>query len=214
MRSSAAPLLLSMMLTAAFAVSAASATTATTAASAAGAAAPQTPQPYPRPGTPPPSGQPARPSQPAPPAQPPPGGTAPAPPPQGPAAARDAAPTAATLGLPLPPGAQFISSYDAGQGQRYFLFGSASSWAEVVTFYRGALKQRGDVVFDEPATQIFEVGRFREETMAFPPSVVVKDYMWGNIGGYLNPKPGGQPARFPTIIQIVPIPASDRERER
>jgi hypothetical protein len=24
--------------------------------------------------------------------------------------------------------------------------------------------------------------------------------------GYPNPKPGGQPARFPTIIQIVAVP--------
>jgi hypothetical protein len=114
--------------------------------------------------------------------------------------------------LPLPPGAQFLASYDAGQGQRYFLYGSASSYTEVLTFYRNALKQRGDVVFEEPATQIFEVGRFREDSMAFPPSVVVKDYMWGNIGGYANPKPGAQPARFPTVIQIVPIPAADRDR--
>jgi hypothetical protein len=192
MRSSAAPLLLSVMLTA---------------ASAAGAAMPQTPQPFPKSGTPqqPATKSPAQPTQ-------PPRGTTPGSPPTSATAARDAAPTSATLGLPLPPGAQFIASYDAGQGQRYFLFGSASSYAEVLTFYRGALKQRGDVVFEEPATQIFEVGRFREETMAFPPSVVVKDYMWGNIGGYVNPKPGGQPARFPTIIQIVPVPGSDRER--
>jgi len=42
--------------------------------------------------------------------------------------------------------------------------------------------------------------------------VVVKDYMWGNIGGYANPKPGAQPARFATVIQIVPVPAADRER--
>ena len=88
--------------------------------------------------------------------------------------------------------------------------GTAGTYAEVLNFYRTALKQRGDVVFEEPATHIFEVGRFREETMAFPPSVVVKDYMWGNIGGYANPKPGAQPARFATVIQIVPMPAGER----
>ena len=51
---------------------------------------------------------------------------------------------------------------------------------------------------------MFEIGRFREETMAFPPGVTVKDYTWGNLKGYLNPKPGAQPERFPTVIQMVP----------
>jgi hypothetical protein len=53
---------------------------------------------------------------------------------------------------------------------------------------------------------MFDIGRFREETMAFPPSVTVKDYTWGGSAGYLNPKEGGEPARFKTIIQIVPAP--------
>jgi hypothetical protein len=42
--------------------------------------------------------------------------------------------------------------------------------------------------------------------MAFPPSVTVKDYTSGGTGGYLNPKRGAKPERFPTIIQIVPNP--------
>ena len=54
---------------------------------------------------------------------------------------------------------------------------------------------------------MFEVGRFREETMAFPPGVTVKDYALGRVAGYLNPKRGAEPARFQTIIQIVPAPA-------
>ena len=61
-------------------------------------------------------------------------------------------------------------------------------------------------MFDAPATHMFEVGRFREESMAFPPGVTVKDYTWGGAGGYLNPKAGAQPERFPTIIQIVAVP--------
>jgi hypothetical protein len=194
MRSCAAPLLLSLIL----------------AGASPQALMAQTPQPFPKaPAAPAPTTSTAQ--QPA---QPTRGTTTPPPPAAAPATTTgtDAPPTAATLGLPLPPGAQFLASYDAGQGQRYFLYGSASTYTEVLTFYRNALKMRGDVVFEEPATQIFEVGRFREETMAFPPSVVVKDYMWGNIGGYANPKPGAQPARFPTVIQIVPIPAADRER--
>ncbi len=54
---------------------------------------------------------------------------------------------------------------------------------------------------------MFEVGRFREETMAFPPGVTVKDYGWAGQLGYLNPKRGAEPARFKTIIQIVPVAA-------
>ena len=42
-------------------------------------------------------------------------------------------------------------------------------------------------------------------TMAFPPGVTVKDYTWGGSQGYLNPKRGAEPARFRTIIQIVPV---------
>ena len=60
-------------------------------------------------------------------------------------------------------------------------------------------------MFDVPATYIFEIGRFREETMAFPPSVTIKDYTSEMSAGYPNPKPGVQPARFPSIIQIVPV---------
>ena len=51
---------------------------------------------------------------------------------------------------------------------------------------------------------MFDIAEFREESMAFPPSVTVKDYTWGGAVGYLNPKRGATPARFKTIIQIVP----------
>lgn len=161
---------------------------------------PPVPQPFPRPGT----------SQPAP-QQPPSGApaaaTAPAP---TPAAGGEAQPTEATLGIPIYPGAQFIASYDAGRGQRYYLFGSAASFVDLVTYYRSVLKQKGEVVFDVPATHEFDVGRFNDETMAFPPGVTVKDFQSNVSQGYPNPKPGGQPARFPTIIQIVPVAAAGR----
>jgi len=116
------------------------------------------------------------------------------------------APTSATLGLPIYPGAQFLTSYDAGRAQRYYLFGTAASFADIVTYYRNVLKERGDQVFEEPPTHVFEVGRFRQETMAFPPGVTVKDWTWGGSAGYPNPRAGAQPARFPTIIMIVPSP--------
>ena len=105
------------------------------------------------------------------------------------------------------PNAQFIASYDAGRGQRYYLFGTSASFVDLVTYYRTVLKQKGDVVFEVPATHEFDVGRFNEETMAFPPGVTIKDFQSDISQGYPNPKPGGQPSRFPTIIQIVPVVA-------
>ena len=147
---------------------------------------PPSPQPFPRPAQPP--------SRPATPTTP----TRPSPAPAD-------TPTEATLGVPIYPGAQFIASYDAGRGQRYYIFGSAGSFVELVTYYRTILKQKGELVYDVPATHEFDVGRYREETMAFPPGVTIKDFQSDVSQGYPNPKPGGQPARFPTIIQIVPV---------
>lgn len=169
----------------------------------------QTPQPFPRPGQAPP------PKQPAPAPQ--------SPPPQTPAQKQPAtaatpppsdrsAPTAATLVFPVYPTAQFIASYDAGRGQRYYLFGTTAQYAEIVSYYRTQLDERGNQVFKEPPTHMFEVGRFREETMAFPPGVTVKDWTWGSKG-YPNPKLNAQPERFPTVIMIVPPPpATGSER--
>lgn len=161
----------------------------------------QTPQPFPRPGVPPqaPPPAPAAPSAPAP-ALPPPAAAAAAQP-------DPAAPSEATLGFPIYPTAQFIASYDAGRGQRYYVFGSTAWYAELVGYYRTILKERGTQVFEQPPTHVFEVGRFREETMAFPPGVTVKDWTWGGSTGYPNPRPGAQPPRFPTIIMVVPAPA-------
>jgi hypothetical protein len=157
------------------------------------ALAQQTPVPKPFPGAPPP-----KPAQPAP-QQP----TAPAP--QAAAPGRtDAVPTDVSLGVTIYPAAQFLASYDAGRGQRYYIFGSTASFVELVTYYRTLLKQRGELVFEVPATHTFDIGRFREETMAFPPSVTIKDFQSELSQGYPNPKRGGQPARFPTVIQIVP----------
>lgn len=153
----------------------------------------QTPKPFPTPNAP----------QPAKPATPPAGQT---PPPAARPAGPNATPTEVTLGLPIYPNAQFLTSYDAGRGQRFYLFGSSSGFTEVVAYYKTSLKNKGELVFEAPATHTFEVGRFREETMAFPPGVTVKDYTWGGSQGYPNPKRGAQPERFPTIIQIVPLP--------
>ena len=117
----------------------------------------------------------------------------------------EAPPDERMLGVPLYPGTQFIVSYDAGSDQRYYLFGTNASFTELVTYYRTTLKQRGELVYDQPPVHEFDVGRYREETMAFPPGVTVKDYTWGGSQGYLNPKRGAEPARFKTIVQIVPV---------
>jgi hypothetical protein len=160
------------------------------------------PQPFPRPGQP----VPPQPGQPPPTPAPAPAPTpAPTPAPPVKALPEEPAPTEATLGVPIYPSSQFLASYDAGRNQRYFLFGTTAPFNEMVSYYRNVLKQRGEIVFEEPPTHIFEVGRYREETMAFPPSVTIKDYTWGGSGGYLNPKYGAEPARFPTVIQIVPV---------
>jgi hypothetical protein len=127
-----------------------------------------------------------------------------------PAAAAPAAPQEpgepGDLGAPIYPGAQFIASYDAGRGQRYYLYGADSDFLQIVAWYKTSLKQKGDLVFEEPPVHMFDIGRYREETMAFTPSVTVKDYTWAGSAGYINPKRGGTPARFKTIIQIVPNP--------
>src|SRR6266545_7215015 len=158
----------------------------------------QPPVPQPFPGAP----RPPQPARPAPaPATPPPA-TASARPASG---ALEAAPTEAMLGVPIYPGAQFITSYDAGRGQRYYIFGSAASFVDLVAYYRTMLKDKGELVFDVPATHEFDVGKFNENTMAFPPGVTIKDFQSDVSQGYPNPKPGSQPARFPTIIQIVPV---------
>ena len=165
----------------------------------------QTPQPFPRPGATQPA--PARPAAPPPPTPAP--ATAPIqrqPPQPG---ADPGAPTAATLGIAVYPAAQFLASYDAGRGQRYYIFGTTASFIDVVAYYRTQTDEKGDTVFKDPLTHMFTggtLGRYREETMAFPPSVTVKDWTSGGSQGYPNPKLGAEPARFPTIIMIVPAP--------
>jgi hypothetical protein len=157
----------------------------------------QTPQPFPRPGT----------TTPAKPANPPPAQGAKPPlvaPPGAQTPAPNGVPTEATLGAPIYPGAEYLTSFDAGRGQRYYLFGTNNPFLEIVNYYKTILKQKGELVYDEPAIHQFDIGKFKEETMAFPPSVTVKDYAWGGSAGYLNPNRNKQPQRYKTIIQIVP----------
>jgi hypothetical protein len=144
---------------------------------------------------------PAAPQQPA---AKPPAAAAPAAKPQ--PGASEAPPAACQQGAPVLSGAQYLESYDAGLGQHFCLYGTTLTFAEVVTYYRTVLRDRGELVFDVPATHMFEVGRFKESEVAFPPGVTVKDYTSGGSPGYTNPRPAATPAFFPTVIQIVPPP--------
>jgi hypothetical protein len=150
---------------------------------------PPVPQPFPKPATQ--SPQTPKPAAPATPAA---------------APQAENAPSEALLGVPIYPGAQFVRSYDAGRGQRFYIFGSVATFGELVAYYRTVLKQKGELVFEAPATHEFDVGKYNEDTMAFPPGVTIKDFQSDVSEGFPNPKPRAQPTRFRTIIQVVPVP--------
>jgi hypothetical protein len=148
------------------------------------------PQPFPGAGTPSAPSPTVRPSAPAP--------AAPAPQ----TLAPPVSPIAAAAGVPIYPTAEFLETFDAGFGQQYVLYGTNLPFADIVTYYRTALKTGGRELFRAPATHQFDLGRFQEDRMAFPPSVVVKDYTWNNSPGYLFVV-GTTEKRYKTIIQVV-----------
>jgi hypothetical protein len=155
-------------------------------------APPPPPVPKPFPGSNPPA---------TPPAKPDPATPATAPPPAAPA------PSAPQLaGAPIYPAADFLDSYDAGRGQKFFIYGTNSPYLDIVAFYRKQLGGGGRELFRTPPMQQFDLGRFDDETMAYPPSVVVKDYTWNGGAGYLFVS-GTTEKRYRTIIQIVPAAA-------
>lgn len=126
-------------------------------------------------------------------------------PPATPAAALPQAVIEGSLGVPLYPTAVFLEILDAGRGgQQYHLFGTDVPFADIVNYYKTTLKNGGRSIFQAPAMHQFDLGRFQEQTMAYPPSVVVKDYMWNGSDGYLHVD-GTTMRRFRTIIQIVPV---------
>jgi hypothetical protein len=158
---------------------------------------PNQPSPLPTPPsstTPPPTTAPKVPAQPA------------SPPAVAPAAVVNRA-TERDLGVPIYPAADYLDSYDAGHGQRYYLFGTNAAFADIVAYYRNTLHDNGHELFKAPSMQQFDLGKFRDDTMAYPPSVVVKDYTWAPDGqrsdGYLAVN-GTTAKRYKTVIQIVP----------
>jgi hypothetical protein len=152
---------------------------------------PPVPKPFPKPGQPPATS--------AVPVQPPAGADTPTETSQAPVGT----PTQATLGAPIYPTSEFLESFDAGRGQRYYLFGTNAAYSEIVGYYRNIMRNGGRTVFEAPAMQQWELGKFQEQTMAYPPSIVVKDYTWNGSAGYLFVD-GAQEKRFKTVIQIVP----------
>ncbi len=118
------------------------------------------------------------------------------------------APTAESLGIPIFPNAQYITSYDAGRGQRFHLFGAVTSFQELVSYYGNVLDERGRRVYDRPPIHQFETARFREREMDYRPSVTIKDYAWDGSAGYPNTTPGSDPPAFATIIQFTTLPNS------
>lgn len=105
-------------------------------------------------------------------------------------------------GVPIYPNAEFLESFDAGRGQRFYLYGTNTPYDTVVQYYKAASKSSGRELFKAPAMQQFDLGRFNEDTMAYPPSVVVKDYTWMDSPGYLHVS-GTTEKRYKTVIQIV-----------
>lgn len=121
------------------------------------------------------------------------------------AAPAEQPPANEALGAPVYPAAVFLETIDAGRGQQYHLYGTDAPYSDIVQYYKTTLRNNGRTIFQSPAMQQFELGRFNDDTMAYPPSVVVKDYAWNGSEGYLHVD-GTTTRRFRTVIQIVPPP--------
>lgn len=115
-------------------------------------------------------------------------------------------PSIAELGnASVMPNAEFLESIDAGRGQRILLYGTNMPFDQVLTYYKASLRgASGRELFREPLMYQFDLGRFDERTMTYPPSVVVKDYSAAGSNGYLHVA-GTVEKRYRTIIQIVPV---------
>ncbi len=105
------------------------------------------------------------------------------------------------------PSAEFLDSFDAGQGQKILIYGTNMPYDQIVTFYRAQLRSHREIFADPPMHQ-FDLGRYDERVMAFAPSVVVKDYAWNGSEGYLHVS-GATEKRYRTIIQIIPVQPAD-----
>lgn len=101
------------------------------------------------------------------------------------------------------PTADYLDAIDAGSGQTYYLYGAEAPFEDIVGYYRTLLRNGGREIYRTPGVHQFELGRFDDNRMAYPPSVVIKDYGGGDTPGYLFVR-GTEERRYRTIIQIVP----------
>ena len=128
--------------------------------------------------------------------------TSPAAPVPPPAGAQLTGPSEVLQSVKVPPTAEYLESFDTGKGQRYYIFGTNDSYADVVAYFKTQIRGGSRELFKTPGMFWFDLpGRVTEAS--FPPSVVVKDYTWGTLDGYLFVD-GASSKRFKTIIQIVP----------
>ena len=78
---------------------------------------------------------------------------------------------------------------------------------------RNTLRDGGHELFKAPAMQQFDLGKFRDDAMAYPPSVVVKDYTWTIDGdpsaGYLVIDGASKSASRRSSRSCRPPPSSD-----
>ena len=82
-------------------------------------------------------------------------------------------PSDEVLRVPIYPNASYLGAYDAGRGQTFHLFGTNLSFQEMVSYYSTILDERGDRVFDAPATHQFDTARFRDDEMTYRPRVTI-----------------------------------------
>jgi hypothetical protein len=121
------------------------------------------------------------------------------------AAAPAPTPAQADLGnAPIYPTAEFLDTFDAGRGQRILIYGVNMPYADIVTYYKVQLRSAANrELMREPPMYQFDLGRYDEKTMSYPPSLVIKDYTWNGSEGYLQVN-GTSEKRYKTIIQVIP----------
>src|SRR5690606_29320046 len=62
-------------------------------------------------------------------------------------------------GVPIYPTAEFLEAIDAGSGQRYYLYGTQTPYADIVGYYRTVLRSGGREIYRSPGVHQFELGR-------------------------------------------------------
>jgi hypothetical protein len=107
-------------------------------------------------------------------------------------------------GVPIYPGVDFLESFDIGDGQSLFVFGTNDMYESVVAFYKNEVGRATEVSKREPAIQQFDLGSTSGGSITKQrPSVLVKDFTWPDPAGYLHVS-GAAATRYKTLIQIIP----------